>query len=65
MSKAKNQQETSGLNLVLGPGVPAPNFKLRSAQSLRQDCEPLDVNPGAEGILDALEAPDSKREVAA
>jgi peroxiredoxin len=26
---------------------------------------PLDVNPGAEGILDALEALDSKREVAA
>jgi len=25
----------------------------------------LDVNPGAEGILDALEALDSKREVAA
>jgi len=26
---------------------------------------PLDVNPGAEGILDGLEALDSKREVAA
>ena len=26
---------------------------------------PLDVNPGAEGVLDALEALDSKREVAA
>jgi peroxiredoxin len=35
MSKAKNQQETSGPNSVLGPGVPAPEFKLRSTQSLR------------------------------
>jgi len=39
MSKAKNQQETSGPNSVLGPGVPAPNFKLRSTQSLRPDRE--------------------------
>jgi len=39
MSKGKNQQETSGLNSVLGPGVPAPEFKLRSTQSLRPDRE--------------------------
>jgi len=26
---------------------------------------PADVNPGAEGALDTIEAPDSKREVAA
>jgi peroxiredoxin len=39
MSKPKNQQETSGPNSVLGPGVPAPNFKLRSTQSLRPDRE--------------------------
>ena len=39
MSKAKNQQETTGPNSVLGPGVPAPNFKLRSTQSLRPDRE--------------------------
>jgi peroxiredoxin len=39
MSKAKNQQETSGPNSVLGPGVPAPEFKLRSTQSLRPDRE--------------------------
>jgi hypothetical protein len=59
MSKGKNRQETSGLNSALGPGAPALEFKLRSYLS------PLDVNPGAEGILDALEALDSKREVAA
>jgi peroxiredoxin len=39
MSKPKNRQETSGPNSVLGPGVPAPNFKLRSTQSLRPDRE--------------------------
>jgi peroxiredoxin len=39
MSKAKNRQETSGPNSVLGPGVPAPDFKLRSTQSLRPDRE--------------------------
>jgi peroxiredoxin len=39
MSKPKNQQETSGPNSVLGPGVPAPNFKLRSTQPLRPDRE--------------------------
>src|SRR6266508_1810630 len=139
MSKGKNRQGTSGPNSELGPGVPAPDFKLRSTQSLRPDREtgapgaqapdiklqtlppdqfislselrgrpvslafypadwspvygayrqqdgiseralfvidadgtirwsylsPLDVNPGAEGILDALEALVSKREVAA
>src|SRR5215510_8987328 len=39
MSKAKNQQETSGPNSAPGPGVPAPEFKLRSTQSLRPDRE--------------------------
>src|SRR5262245_15678850 len=39
MSKSKNQRETSGPNSVLGPGVPAPDFKLRSSQSLRPDSE--------------------------
>jgi peroxiredoxin len=39
MSKPKNQQETSVPNSVLGPGVPAPEFKLRSTQSLRPDRE--------------------------
>jgi peroxiredoxin len=37
MSKGKNQQETSGPDSTLGPGVPAPDFKLRSTQSLRPD----------------------------
>jgi peroxiredoxin len=39
MSKGKNQQETSGPDSALGPGVPAPDFKLRSTQSLRPDRE--------------------------
>jgi peroxiredoxin len=39
MSKGKNQPETSGPNSALGPGVPAPEFKLRSTQSLRPDRE--------------------------
>jgi len=55
MSKGKDQQGITAPDSVLGPGVPAPDFKL----------SPLDVNPGADGILDALEALDSTREVAA
>jgi peroxiredoxin len=39
MSKSKNQQGTSGPNSALGPGVPAPDFKLRSSQPLRPDRE--------------------------
>jgi peroxiredoxin len=39
MGKDKNQQGTSGPNSALGPGVPAPDFKLRSTQSLRPDRE--------------------------
>lgn len=31
----------------------------------RSYLSPLDVNPGADGVLDALEALDSKREAAA
>jgi peroxiredoxin len=51
MSKDKNKQETSGADSPLGPGVPAPDFKLRSTQSLRQDRE-----TGAPGAT----APESK-----
>jgi peroxiredoxin len=39
MSKGKNQQESSGPDSPLGPGVPAPDFKLRTTQSLRPDRE--------------------------
>jgi len=39
MNKGKNQQEAGGLDSALGPGVPAPDFKLRSTQSLRPDRE--------------------------
>lgn len=39
MSKGKNQQGMSGPGSPLGPGVPAPDFKLRSTQSLRPDSE--------------------------
>jgi peroxiredoxin len=39
MSKGKNQQGASGPDSALGPGAPAPDFKLRSTQSLRQDRE--------------------------
>jgi peroxiredoxin len=35
MSKGKNKQETSGSDSALGPGVQAPDFKLRTTQSLR------------------------------
>jgi hypothetical protein len=63
MSKGKNRQGTSGPNSALGPSVQAPDFKLRSAQSLRPDRET--GAPGAEGILDALEALVSKREAPA
>jgi len=42
MSKGNNQQETSGPDSTLGPGVPAPDFKLRSTQSLYLDSEPSD-----------------------
>jgi peroxiredoxin len=51
MSKGKNQQETSGPDSALGLGVPAPDFKLRSTQSLRPDRE-----TGAPGAT----APESK-----
>jgi hypothetical protein len=51
MSKDKNKQETSGADSTLGPGVPAPDFKLRSTQSLRPDRE-----TGAPGAT----APESK-----
>jgi peroxiredoxin len=51
MSKGKNQQETTARDSVLAPGVPAPDFKLRSTQSLRPDRE-----TGAPGAP----APDSK-----
>jgi peroxiredoxin len=40
MSKGKDQQGTTAPDSVLGPGVPAPDFKLRSTQSLRPDREP-------------------------
>jgi peroxiredoxin len=39
MGKTKNPQETTRPDSVLGPGVPAPDFKLRSTQSLRPDRE--------------------------
>lgn len=39
MSKGKNQLVTPGPDSALEPGVPAPDFKLRSAQSLRPDLE--------------------------
>jgi peroxiredoxin len=37
MSKCKNRQGTTEPDSALGPGVPAPDFKLRSTQSLRPD----------------------------
>jgi hypothetical protein len=41
-------------------------FVIDAKGTIRWSClSPLDVNPGADGILDALEALDSKREVAA
>jgi peroxiredoxin len=39
MSKGKNQQGTSSPDSALGPGVPAPDFKLRSTLSLRPGLE--------------------------
>src|SRR5215510_6587931 len=39
MGKSKNQQGTTRPDSVLGSGVPAPDFKLRSTQSLRPDRE--------------------------
>jgi peroxiredoxin len=39
MGKDRNQQGASGPDSALGPGVPAPDFKLRSTQSLRPDRE--------------------------
>src|SRR5262245_28577739 len=39
MNKGKNRQGTSGHNSALGPGVQAPDFKLRSTESLRPDRE--------------------------
>src|SRR5262245_4439423 len=38
-SKGKNLQGRSGSNSLLGPGVPAPDFNLRSTQSLRSGRE--------------------------
>jgi peroxiredoxin len=46
MGKEKNRQGTSGPNSAIGPGAPAPDFKLRSTQSLRPDRE-----TGASGAL--------------
>jgi peroxiredoxin len=48
MGKDRNQQETTGRDSTLGPGVPAPDFKLRSTQSLRPDRE-----TGAPGAPDS------------
>jgi peroxiredoxin len=39
MSKGKNRQGTTGPDSALGPGVPAPDFKLRSTQTLHPDRE--------------------------
>jgi peroxiredoxin len=39
MNKGKNRQGVSGPDSALGPGVPAPDFKLRSTQSLRPEHE--------------------------
>jgi len=39
MNKGKNRQGTSGPNSALGPGVRAPDFKLRSTQSLPPEHE--------------------------
>ncbi len=51
MSKGKNKQETSGSDSALGPGVQAPDFKLRSTQSLR---------PGRETGARGAAAPEGK-----
>ena len=51
MSKGKNRQGTTEPDSALGPGVPAPDFKLRSTQSLRPDRD-----AGGSGVL----APGSK-----
>jgi len=51
MSKGKNKQETSGSDSALGPGVQAPDFKLRTTQSLR---------PGRETGAPGAAAPESK-----
>jgi peroxiredoxin len=45
MSKGKNQQETTTSDSVLEPGAPAPDFKLRSTQSLRPDRESSAPDP--------------------
>jgi peroxiredoxin len=44
MSNGKNQRGKPGPDSALGPGVPAPDFKLRSTQPLRPDRET--VAPG-------------------
>src|SRR5262245_20781248 len=51
MGKSKNQQETTRPDSVLGPGVPSPDFKLRSTQSL---------SPGRETGAPGAQAPDFK-----
>jgi hypothetical protein len=51
MNRSKNRQGTSGHN---ADGTIRWSY-----------LSPLDVNPGAEGVLDALEALVSKREVVA
>jgi len=51
MSKGKNQQGTAAPGSALGPGVPAPDFKLRSTQSLRPD---LDAGAPAGSKLQTL-----------
>ena len=50
MTKGKNQLETGGPESALGPGVPAPDFKLRSTQSLHLDRETGAPGAAALGI---------------
>lgn len=47
MSKGKNKQETPGSDSALGPGVQAPDFKLRTTQSLRPGRETGAPGPAA------------------
>jgi len=51
MNKGKNRQGTSVPDSLLGPGVQAPDFKLRSTLSLR---------PGLETVAYGVSAPDFK-----
>jgi peroxiredoxin len=45
MSKGKDQQETTSPDSALESGVPAPDFKLRSTQSIRPDRETAAPDP--------------------